>query len=79
MAALPLPISDSVICHTYATVNLKGLLHFDTRSKSSFLSDGFRNWRNALCKTKGFSKHENLLCHKHTVTMLNHIDKQLKE
>ena len=48
-----------------ATANLKGLSHLDRRSESSFLSDGFRNWKNALCKTKGFRKHE--LYHKHAV------------
>ena len=77
-----LPISDSVICHTCATANSKGLLHLDTRSEGSFLSDGFRNWKNALCKTKGFRKHESSLCHKHAVTLLtqpSHIDEQLKE
>ena len=77
-----LPISDSVICHTCATANLKGLLHLDTRSESSFLSNGFRNWKNALCKTKGFCKHESSICHKHAVTMVTqpgHIDEQLKE
>ena len=77
-----LPISDSVIFHTCATANLKGLLHLDTRSESSFLSDGFRNWKNALCKTKGFHKHERSLCHKHAVTMFSqpgHVDEQLKE
>ena len=75
-------MSDSVICHTCATANLKGLLHLDTRSESSFLSDGFRNWKNALCKTKGFHKHEGSLCHKHAVSLLTqsvHIDEQLKE
>ena len=77
-----LPSSDSIICHTCATANLKGLLHLDTRSESSFLSDGFRNWKNALCKNKGFRKHERSLCHKHAVTQLTqpgHIDEQLKE
>ena len=76
-----LPISDSVICHTCATENLKGLLHLDTRSENSFLSDGFRNCKNAL-KTTSFLKHEDSLCHKHEVTMLTqpgHVDKQLKE
>ena len=65
-----------------ATANLKGLLHLDTRSESSFLSDGFRNWKNALCKTKGFRKHESSLCHEHADTMLTqpgHVDEQLKE
>ena len=65
-----------------ATANLKGLLHLDTRSGSLFLSDGFRNWKNALCITKGFRKHVSLLHHKHAVTMLTqpgHIDEQLKE
>ena len=77
-----LPMSDSVICHTCATANLKGLLHLDTRFESSFLSDGFRNWKNALCKTKGFHKYEGSLCHKHAVSLLTqsvHIDEQLKE
>ena len=59
-------ISDSVIFHMCATVNLKGrLLHPDTKSKSSFLSDGFRNWKIALCQTKGFCKDQTPLCHKH--------------
>ena len=65
-----------------ATANLKGLLHLDTRSESSFLSDGFRNWKNALCKLKVFHKYESSLCHKHAVTMLTqsgHINEQLKE
>ena len=65
-----LPISDSEICHTCATANLKGLFHLHTRSE------------NALCKIKGFRNHESLLCHKHAVTMLTqpgHIDEQLKE
>ena len=77
-----LPISDSLICHSFALANLKGLLHLDTRSESSFLSDGFRSRKNALCKTKGFRKHETLLSHKHVVTMLTqpvHVDEQLKE
>ena len=77
-----LPISDSVICHMCATTNLKGLLHLDTRSESSFLSDGFRNWKNALCKIKGFYKHESWLRHKQAITMLTqpgHVDEQLKE
>ena len=76
------PISDSVIFDMCATSNLKGLLHLDTRSESSFLSDGFRNWKNALCKTKGFRKHESSICHKHAVTMVTqpgHVDEQLKE
>ncbi len=30
-----LPISDSVICHTCATANLKELIHLDSRSESS--------------------------------------------
>ena len=64
-----LPNSDSIICHTCATTNLKGLLHLDTRSESSFLSDGFRNWKNYL-QTNGFHKHESSLCHKHAITML---------
>ena len=34
-----LPISDSVICLSFASADLKGLLHLDTRSESSFLSD----------------------------------------
>ena len=65
-----------------ALANLKRILHLDTRSESSFLSDGFRSRKNALCKTKGFCKHETLLCHKNVVTMLTqpgHIDEQLKE
>ena len=43
---------------------------------------GLENEKNALCKTKGFRKHESSLCHKHAVTILNqpgHIDEQLKE
>ncbi len=46
------------------------------------LSDGFRNWKNALCKTKCFCKHVSSLCHKHAVTMLTqpgHIGGVLKE
>ena len=38
--------------------------------------------KNALYKTKGFRKHESLLCHKHAVTVLmqpGHVDEQLKE
>ena len=65
-----------------ATTNLKGLPHLDSRSESSFLSDGFRNWKSDLCKTKGFLKHERALYHKHAVTMLTqpgHINEQLKE
>ena len=38
-----LRISDSVILHTCALANLKGLLQLNTRFESSFLSDGFRN------------------------------------
>ena len=72
-----LPISDSVICHMCAIANLKGLLHFDTRSESSFLSDGFRNWKKALYKTKDFHKHESSLCYKHAQP--GHVDEQLKE
>ena len=34
------PFSDSVIFQMCATANLKGLLHLDLRSKSSFLSMG---------------------------------------
>ena len=58
------------------------LLHLDTRSESSLLFDGFRNWKNALCKAKGFHKHESSLCHIYAVTMLtqpSHVDEQLKE
>ena len=76
------PFSDFIICHTCATANLKGLLHLDTRSERSFLSDGFRNWKNTLCKTKGFHKHESSLCHQHAVIRLTqpgHVDEQLKE
>ena len=82
MAALPSNFRFCNLPHMCATANLKGLLHFDTRSESSFLSDGFRNWKNALCKTKGFHKHEHSLCHKHAVTMFSqpgHVDEQLKE
>lgn len=77
-----LPSSDSVVCHICATANLKGLLHIDTRSERQFLSDGFRNWKNALCKTKGFHKHECSQCHKHAVTLLTqsgNIDELLKK
>ena len=54
MAAL-LPISDSVIFNICARANLTGLLHLDIRSKRSFLSDRFSNWKIVLCKTKGFN------------------------
>ena len=77
-----LPSSDSVICHTCATSNLKGQLCLDTRSEKSFLSDGFWNRKNALYKNKGFRKHEISLCHRHAVSFLaqpGHIDEQLQE
>ena len=82
MAALPSIFRFCNLPHLCATPNLKGLLHLDTRSESAFLSDGFRNWKNALCKTKGFRKHESSLCHKCAVTLLTqpgHNDEQLKE
>ena len=61
---------------------MKGLLHLDTRSESTLLSDGFRNWKKALCKTRCFRRCESSLRHKHAVTRLTqpgHIDEQLKE
>ena len=66
----------------HATANLVRLLHPSTRFECSHLSDGFRNWKTALCKIKCFRKYESLLCHKHAVTMLtqpSHSDDQLKE
>ena len=43
------------------------------------MSDRFKNWKNALCKTKGFRKYESLLCHKHGYyAQPGHIDEQLK-
>ena len=78
-----LPVLDSVIFYMCCdTANMKELLHLDLRSESSFLSDVFRNWKNALCKTKGFCKHESSLCQKYAVTLLTqsgHADEQLKE
>ena len=82
MAALPSNFRSCNLPHMCAIENLKGLLHLDTRSESSFLSDGFRNRKNAPCKTKSFHKHESWLCHKHAVNMLTqagHADEQLKE
>ena len=49
-------------CHTCTTANLKGLLHLDTRSESSFLTDGFRNRKDALYKPKGFCVNMRTLC-----------------
>ena len=46
------------------------------------MSDGFRNWKNVLCKTKDFCEHEHSLCPKQAVTLSTqpgHVDEQLKE
>ena len=44
--------------------------------------EGLEIGKNALCKTKGFLKHESSLCHKYAVAMLTqpcHVDEYLKE
>ena len=46
------------------------------------LQIGKKLWKKALCKIKGYHKHESSLCHKHEVAMLTqpcHADDQLKE
>ena len=66
------------MCHS----KFEGSASSLSRSECSFLSDGFRNWKSALCKTEGFCKYESLLCHNRAVTMLTqpgHVDEQLKE
>ena len=72
------PISDFEICHMCATASLNGQLHLDTRSESSFLSDGFRNWEKLYAKLPTRQLAMSQTC-SYIITELGHIDEQLKE
>ena len=81
MAALPSNFRFCNIPHVCHS-KFEGTASSWSRSESSFLSDRFRYWKSALCKTEGFCKYESLLCHNHAVTMLTqpgHVDEHLKE
>ena len=66
------------VCHS----KFEGIASSWSRLESSFLSDRFRYWKSALCKTEGFCKYESSLCPNHAVIMLTqpgHVDEHLKE
>lgn len=61
--------NDRAFCHTCVTAFQKG--HFSTADdnlKIAFISTGYTNWKDALCKNRGFAAHESSNTHKHAVT-----------
>ena len=47
--------------------------------KSVFLKDGFRNWKHALTKDRGFHEHQNSECHKTALKKLYETQKDIGE
>ena len=59
---------DAVLSHTCACANsegkLQGKLQWSSNAKSSFITKGFTNWKDATVK---FGLHDSSKCHKEAV------------
>ena len=68
--------NDLAFCHTCITAYKKGhMTTADDTTKSAFISTGFKNWKDALVKKRGFTMHEQSNSHKHAVTCVYTIPK----
>ncbi len=60
---------DKVLCHTCARAfHLKQIS--STKIETSFIKDGYSNWKDATTKSSGFTKHQNSDCHRESVERL---------
>ena len=56
---------DSLFCYVCQNSDDQSQLQAEQRKETAFISIGFSNWKKALEK---FKKHQNLLCHKASLT-----------
>ncbi len=71
---------DAAFCFTCIKASNKNLI-LSTIGEGAFIETGFRNWKNAFDKKKGFYKHESSECHKEATSrflMINHVEDSRK-